>query len=386
LVGGWLNAHVLSGSYADWGIRVTWRNRVRAGAAALGVLAVLGVLGVSTGTVSSVEALGAGQLRTTQLYPTAGTSFRAGGGASARAVGASGRVIDDYLGTDQIAITYEEPPIGGGSPAARREAAEYWTQQRMQAAASALPRRPVADGKPTATLTAAGRPSPDTTPAGVPTAGLFGGSPTIGALFYATGRNPRVCTAAVVDSTTGNLVVTAAHCIVGKGFASNLEYVPDYSDGRAPYGIWPVTAITVARGWKYGRNPNLDLAFVTVAEVHGRQIQATTGGLAMGFNLGYDQKIEVVAYNNGNTEPVRCATRSFRFRTGQLEYLCGGFHDGTSGAPWVAGYHPGDGVGTLVGVLGGYQGGGKYQWASYSPYFGSALRAVYQMAELRSAP
>ena len=254
-----------------------------------------------------------------------------------------------------------------------------------EAASAAAGGRPAADGKPASTV-AGGRTSPDATPAGVPTAGLFGGSPTIGALFYATGRNPRVCTAAVVDSTSGNLVVTSAHCIVGRGFATNLEYVPDYSDGRAPYGLWPVTAITVARGWRHGHNPNLDLAFLTVAAVHGRQVQAATGGLAMGFNLSYDQTIEAVAYNNGNIEPVRCATRSFRFRTGQVEFLCGGFHDGTSGAPWVAGYDPGNGAGTLVGVLGGYEGGGVYQWASYSPYFGSALRAVYQMAELRSAP
>jgi hypothetical protein len=357
-------------------------SRFRAGAAALGALAALGVIGVSTGAVRSVEALGAGQLHTTQLHPTARASFR----ASARARGAVGQVIDDYLGTDLVAVTYEEPPLSLGSRAARRAAAAYWTQQRMRAAAaSALPRRPAADGKPAATVTADEKPSPDSTPAGVPSAGLFGGSPTIGVLFYAFGRNPRVCTAAVADSTTGNLVVTAAHCIVGKGFATNLEYVPDYRDGRAPYGVWPVTAITVARGWRHGHNPNLDLAFLTVAAVHGRQVQAVTGGLAMGFNLGYDQRIEVVAYNNGNTEPVRCATRSFQFRTGQAEFLCGGFHDGTSGAPWVAGYDPGNGAGTLVGVLGGYEGGGVYQWASYSPYFGSTMRAVYQMAELRSA-
>jgi hypothetical protein len=336
---------------------------------------VLAALGLATG---AVEARGGAQLHATALHATARASSHAGG--------ASARVIYDDLGADQIAVTYEEPPIARGSGAARREALAYWTQQRMQATvASALPRRPGADGKLPSTVTAGGRLSPDSTPAGVPSATLFGGSPTIGVLFYATGRNPRVCTAAVVDSTTGNLVVTSAHCIVGRGFATNLEYVPDYSDGRAPYGVWPVTAITVARGWRHGRNPNLDFAFLTVAAVHGRQLQAATGGLAMGFNLGYDQRIEVVAYNNGNTEPVRCATRSFRFRSGQAEFRCGGFHDGTSGAPWVAGYDPGNGAGTLVGVLGGYEGGGVYQWASYSPYFGSAIRAVYQMAELRSA-
>ena len=357
---------------------VSWRSRYRAGAVALGALAALGVLGVCTGAVSSVEALGAGQLQATQLHPTAG--------ASARARGAAGRVIDDYLGTDLVAVTYEEAPISLGGRAARREAAAYWTQQRMQATAASLPRQPAAGGRPPVAVTASGRSSPDATPPGVPTAGLFGGSPTTGALFDASGRNPRVCTAAVVDSTTGNLVVTSAHCIVGKGFATNLEYVPDYSDGKAPYGIWPVTAITVARGWRHGRNPNLDLAFLTVAAVRGRQIQAATGGLAPGFNLSYDQAIEAVAYNTNNAEPVRCATTSFRFRTGQVEFHCGGFHDGTSGAPWVAGYDPANGAGTLVGVLGGYQGGGDYQWLSYSPYLGSAVQAVFQMAELRSAP
>ena len=87
----------------------------------------------------------------------------------------------------------------------------------------------------------------------------------------------------MVDSTTGNLVGTSAHCIVGTGFATNLEHVPDYSDGRAPYGVWPVTAITVARGWRHGHNPNLDFAFLTVAAGHGRQVQAATGGLALGY-------------------------------------------------------------------------------------------------------
>ncbi len=52
----------------------------------------------------------------------------------------------------------------------------------------------------------------------------------------------------------------------------------------------------------------------------------------------------------------------------------------------VAGYNPGNGAGTLVGVIGGYEDGGRYPWASYSAYFGSALRAVFMMAELRSAP
>ena len=199
------------------------------------------------------------------------------------------------------------------------------------------------------------------------------------------GGNPRFCTAAAVDSTTGNLVVTAAHCVDWSRFETNLEYVPDYSDGRAPYGVWPVQAITVPAGWRKHHVAGLDLAFLTVAAVPGRQVQAVTGGLAMRFGLGYDQPIEAVGYNDRSTLPIRCATRSFQFGQGEMESLCGGFSDGTSGAPWVVDYDPRDGAGTLLGVLGGYEWGGDYQWASYSPHFGVAMQAVFRVAELRSA-
>lgn len=222
-------------------------------------------------------------------------------------------------------------------------------------------------------------------PTGIPSASLFGGSPTIGLLRYDRGRHPRICSAAVVDSTSGNLVVTAAHCIDGKRFATNFEFIPGYSHGKAPYGVWPVRVITVASGWQEHHHPWLDLAFLTVGTVHGRQLQAVTGGLTMGFNLGYDQNVEAVAYNDSDSEPARCATRSFQLSAGQLEFLCSGFSGGTSGAPWVVGYDPRNGAGTLFGVIGGYEDGGQYDWTSYSSYIGSAMRSVYQLAELRSA-
>jgi hypothetical protein len=141
----------------------------------------------------------------------------------------------------------------------------------------------------------------------------------------------------------------------------------------------------VPAAWPKHHLYGLDLAFLTVAAVHGRQVQQVTGGLAMKFDLGYDQPIEVVAYNDRATRPIRCATRSFQLDQGEMEYLCGGFGDGTSGAPWVVDYDPRNGAGTLLGVLGGYEWGGDYQWASYSPHIGSVMQAVFRVAELRSA-
>ena len=68
----------------------------------------------------------------------------------------------------------------------------------------------------------------------------FNGVPTVGALFFTTGSGRHYCTASVVDSDTEDLVITAAHCVYGSGYATHLEFVPGYQDGREPYGAWAV--------------------------------------------------------------------------------------------------------------------------------------------------
>ena len=204
-------------------------------------------------------------------------------------------------------------------------------------------------------------------------------------LFYTTGGKGHFCTASVVDSTAGDLALTAAHCVYSKGFASNIEYVPGYHDGKQPYGAWPVKTITVASGWKVSRDPDLDFAFLTLASSGGREIQARTGGLTLGFTRWYSEKIEAIGHNDSDAEPVRCATKSFRFRTGQMEFYCHGFRTGTSGGPWIIGYNGKKGTGTVFGVIGGYEEGGDYEWASYSAYFGSAAKILYEQVERAAA-
>ena len=190
----------------------------------------------------------------------------------------------------------------------------------------------------------------------------------------------------MVDSTGGDLALTAAHCVYSKGLAANIEYVPGYHDGKRPYGVWPVETITVASGWKLSHDPDLDFAFLTLASAGGRRIQARTGGLTIGFTRWYSEKIEAIGHNDSGAEPVRCATRSFRFRAGQMEFYCHGFWTGTSGGPWIIGYNAKNGTGTVFGVIGGYELGGDYEWASYSAYFGSAARTLYQQAERQATP
>jgi hypothetical protein len=365
------------------------RGGYQANAAAHGVLRVLRVLAaigviVAAVTIGVAEAQGADQ--------TSGTAQLAG----ARVVDAA--TLDTSVAGPATAVTYQV------SEAAQDQALAHWTRRRMQGAtAAALPRSLLRTAYPAVTRNLAEQavtrnPAEPTQPAhsqasseitapkGTPRAVRFSGSPTTGVLFYTTGGKGHFCTASVVDSTARDLALTAAHCVYWMGFAANIEYVPGYHDGKRPYGVWPVRAITVTSGWKITHDPELDFAFLTLASAGGQQIQARTGGLTLGFTRWYSEKIEVVGHNDSDAGPVRCATRSFRFAAGQMEFYCHGFWTGTSGGPWIIGYNARNGTGTVFGVIGGYEEGGDYAWASYSAYFGSATRTLYQQAERQPAP
>jgi hypothetical protein len=269
-------------------------------------------------------------------------------------------------------------PRGGGvvhevSPAGQSAARAFWTPSRL-AAATPLPGAPVP---------AHLRGSPARPPAAIPSPTRFAGVPTVGPLFFTTGTHAHFCTASVVNSHTRNLVLTAAHCVYGSTYASNIEFVPGYHHGMLPYGAWPVQAITVAAGWKQSQDQNLDFAFLAVASPAGTDepIQLVTGGLRLGINRGYDQPIEVIGYNGNADGPIKCATVSFEFKTGQMKFFCYNFRDGTSGGPWILGFDPASGTGTVFGVIGGYQQGGYFPWASYSAYFGLPALRLFLQAE-----
>lgn len=254
--------------------------------------------------------------------------------------------------------------------AAQRTALAFWTPARMAAATPA----PNLSG-----ITAGPAAGP---PPGTPTARLFNGVPTVGALFFTNGTSLHFCTASVVDSTTRDLVVTAAHCVYSGRPAGHIEFVPGYRAGRRPFGSWVINSIFVAAGWMHGQNQNLDFAFLEVTPPPGRrQIQRVTGGLQLGINRPYRRPIEAIGYNSSDARPVECATHSFEFEANQMEFYCHGYRDGTSGGPWIINYDSRNGTGVVFGVIGGFQQGGAFEWASYSAYFGRPAYLLYLQAE-----
>jgi V8-like Glu-specific endopeptidase len=268
-------------------------------------------------------------------------------------------------------------PVGS---AAQSAAGAYWTPARMAAATAAGPASRSAPGASPGVSPAAQ--ATPTEPPGVPNPVTGDGVPTVGALFYTTGTKAHFCTASVVNSPPLDLLLTAAHCVYGSSPATNIAYVPEYHASVTPYGIWPVSSVTVAAGWKQSHNPALDFAFLAVAAQAGtkKKIQQVTGGLHLAANTGYAHPVYVIGYNDTSGLPIGCATKSFEFKAGQMELYCNSFWDGTSGSPWIINIDHATGTGSVIGDIGGYEQGGDYAWASYSDYYSTALAQLYAEA------
>jgi V8-like Glu-specific endopeptidase len=290
--------------------------------------------------------------------------------------------------------------------AAQRAARAYWTPARLAAATGAPAERQefalgsavTSNAGVTSTLTSSGTPGEHGSsgdrgtktahqasgpPAGTPASASFGGVPTVGPLFYTNGGNRHFCTASVVNSPAGSLVMTAAHCVYSGGYSAHLEFIPGYSSGSEPYGVWTVKEITVAEPWRQSQDPKLDVAFLEVEPPANSvgPIEIVTGALNIAFALPDAQHVTVIGYNNTAQKPIQCTVNSFKFRPDQMEFYCRGYWMGTSGGPWIIGYNPVKGTGTVYGVIGGYEAGGYVSWASYSPALEQPALDLFNQAD-----
>ncbi len=212
----------------------------------------------------------------------------------------------------------------------------------------------------------------------------FDGVAAVGALFGETSGklNSHFCTASVVDSPHGDLAITAAHCVTGT--SGPIAFVPGYSNGTEPYGIWQVTRVYTDAAWPSAQDPEADVAFLQLAGAPGRApVETVTGAehVATGTTGGL---VQVIGYPDTGGQPVSCVNETKVFSPTQLEFDCGGYTNGTSGGPFLADVSASSGQGTVIGVIGGYEQGGDTPDVSYSSAFGPAVAVLYQTAEAGS--
>lgn len=172
------------------------------------------------------------------------------------------------------------------------------------------------------------------------------------------------CSASVIPSTSGDVIVTAAHCVFDTNTVSwmincNWIFVPGYNNGNAPYGRWPARQVAALTTWT-NSNPdyNADVAFVALSQLNGKHISQVTGTQSIGFNYARDQRTFSFGY------PVNLAN-------GQVLQSCSGvptasqytynnyrglalsnclMTGGSSGGPWLQEFDESTGVGVTYSV------------------------------------
>jgi V8-like Glu-specific endopeptidase len=221
---------------------------------------------------------------------------------------------------------------------------------------------------------AAGRPVPAVR-SGVP----FNGTAAVGALFARSGGKlgAHFCTASVVSSPAGNLLITAAHCMQGR-HPGHVVFAPGYHNGRFPDGIWVVTRVYVDSAWATSQNPDDDVAFL-IAGRPGTHIQRHTGAEILRIDRP-PQMVQVIGYPDATNRPITCTAPAREFGARQMVFDCDNYTNGTSGGPFLAHVSPKTGDGWVIGVIGGYQQGGDTPDVSYSPRFFASVLALYRTA------
>jgi V8-like Glu-specific endopeptidase len=222
-------------------------------------------------------------------------------------------------------------------------------------------------------------------PAGTRKARTFNGTPTVGALFDSAGSRTHFCTASVVASPRGNVLITAAHCV--QGSAKGWSFAPGFRHGVTPYGRWSVTGVYLDPQWIAHQNTRRDFAFLTVApkRIRGARtdIQTVTGANGLGSGPSRGETVTVPAYPHGKAnDPITCTAKVY-FDGVFPAFNCNPYVGGTSGSPWLA--TTPDGI-KVVGLVAGLHQGGCFTYTSYSPPLGSHARAIYDRAIAGAKP
>ena len=211
----------------------------------------------------------------------------------------------------------------------------------------------------------------------------YGQTSTVGALFTLSSSGQlgtHFCTASVVDSPRGDLIVTAAHCMANRS-ARQVAFVPDYDQGQAPFGVWTVRNIITDANWVSDSDPDDDYAFLIVHQPGSKTpLQLLTGGEVVGVDIPAGRMVKVAGYPDGTDALISCQNTAEAFSPTQYEFNCGGFTDGTSGSPLLADAGPLPGADTVIGVIGGYEQGGDTDSVSYAARFSTRLSQLYQVA------
>jgi V8-like Glu-specific endopeptidase len=188
----------------------------------------------------------------------------------------------------------------------------------------------------------------------------------VGKVFFTLGATDYTCSGTLVRSRRGYVVLTAAHCVTnGRGqWAVGWTFVPGYSGGTEPYGQYTARRFFVSPRWTGpAAGERYDVAFVRVAPaaLYGPRARRprAPAGLPIRFAASQTAPLATPAYVFGYPalRPYSglyanyCAglAVSSAVRPGSARIGCA-MTAGDSGGPWLAGFSPQTGAGTITAV------------------------------------
>ena len=172
-----------------------------------------------------------------------------------------------------------------------------------------------------------------------------------GKLFFNIGSATYVCSASLIKP---GVVVTAAHCVANFGqqqFYSNWVFVPSYSNGVAPYGVWRAASATIMTAYYNGTDSCAvrgivcqdDVALLTLQPQSGTYAGNSTGWYGYGWN-GYGFNGSAQALIDQLGYPVALDGGLLMQRNDSQGYTSASFSNntiigslmtgGSSGGPW----------------------------------------------------
>lgn len=172
-----------------------------------------------------------------------------------------------------------------------------------------------------------------------------------GKLFFNIGSATYMCSASLIKP---GVVVTAAHCVANFGqrqFYSNWVFVPSYSNGVAPYGVWHAASATVMTAYYNGTDSCAvsgvvcqdDVALLTLQPQGGVYAGRNTGWYGYGWN-GYGFNGSAQALIDQLGYPVALDGGLLMQRNDSQGYTASSFSNntiigslmtgGSSGGPW----------------------------------------------------
>jgi V8-like Glu-specific endopeptidase len=198
------------------------------------------------------------------------------------------------------------------------------------------------------------------------------------------------CSGSVIDSGAGDIVLTAAHCVIDPEsgtHATNLVFVPGYRGGSKPFGEWPASAFATTSEWEStaGTRNTDEAGDMAMLELDSRPsdsatVQSVVGALGIAFNQPRAQTYTQYGYPaespyDGSKLYALPSTYAFADTSYSPAAMAirSDFKPGSSGGPWVVGSAP---VALSVTAyyylfptsLRGYM---------FGPYFGSKAQALY---------